>query len=156
MQSIHQFRIKDIEGKELDFGRFQGKKILVVNVASECGYTPQYAQLEELYKTFNDKLVIVGFPCNDFGGQEPGSEEEIQQFCTLRYGVTFPLAEKVSIKGEVPHPIYKWLTQASSNGVTNYEVTWNFCKFLLDEQGQLLAFFPSATYPASEDIIDLI
>lgn len=156
MQSIHQFRIKDIEGNELDFSKFKGKKILIVNVASECGYTPQYGQLEELYEAFKDKLVIVGFPCNDFGGQEPGSEFEIQQFCTVRYGVTFPLTQKVNIKGNNPHPIYQWLSHKSENGLSNNDVTWNFCKFLLDEEGQLIAFFPSATYPASEEIIDLI
>lgn len=156
MQSIHQFRIKDIEGKELDFIKFKGKKMLIVNVASECGYTSQYGQLEELYEAFKDKLVIVGFPCNDFGGQEPGSESEIQQFCTVRYGVTFPLTQKVNIKGNNPHPIYQWLTNKSENGKADHEVTWNFCKFLLDEEGQIIAFFPSATYPASEEIIDLI
>ena len=155
MQSIYEHRIKSIEGKELDFSQFEGKKILIVNVASECGYTPQYAQLEELYKAFKDKLVIIGIPCNDFGGQEPDSEEKIQEFCTIRYGVTFPLTEKVGIKSNT-HPIYEWLSNKSQNGVSDNEVTWNFCKFLLDEKGELLAFFPSATYPASEEIIDLV
>lgn len=155
MQSIYQFRINSIEGNELDFTKFEGKKILIVNVASECGYTPQYAQLEELYKTFEDKLVVIGFPCNDFGGQEPDSEEKIQQFCTVRYGVTFPLTQKVGITSNT-HPIYEWLNHKSQNGIADNEVTWNFCKFLLDEKGQLIQFFPSATDPASEDIIDLI
>ncbi len=156
MQSIHQFRIKDIEGKEFGFEAFGNKKILIVNVASECGYTPQYAQLEELYQTFKDKLVVVGCPCNDFGGQEPGSEADIQQFCTLRYGVTFPLTQKLGIKGKEAHPLYEWLSEQSKNGVGNFEVTWNFCKFLLDEEGRLMAFFPSSTHPVSEEIIDLI
>lgn len=156
MQSIYQFRIKSIEGNELDFEKFEGKKILIVNVASECGYTPQYAQLEEMYQNLGEKLVVVGFPCNDFGGQEPGSLQEIQDFCTIRYGVTFPLTEKVSIKGDTPHPIYQWLTTKKQNGVADSDVTWNFCKFLLDEKGQLIKFFPSAIDPVSEEIIDLI
>lgn len=155
MQSIYEHRIHSIEGKEINLKKFEGKKILIVNVASECGYTPQYAQLEELYKAFKDKLVIIGIPCNDFGGQEPKPAMEIQGFCTIRYGVTFPLTEKVGITSN-PHPIYQWLSNKSKNGVSDHEVTWNFCKFLLDEKGKLLAFFPSATDPASEAIIDLI
>jgi glutathione peroxidase len=156
MQSIYQLRINNIEGEELNFKKFEGKKILIVNVASECGYTPQYAQLEELYQSLSDQLVVIGFPCNDFGGQEPGSLQDIQNFCKVRYGVTFPLTEKVNIKGKTPHPIYKWLTNKQQNGIADSEVTWNFCKFLLDEKGQLIQFFPSAIDPASEEIIDLI
>ncbi len=156
MRSIHHFKIKNIEGKEFSFEEYKGKKILLVNVASECGYTAQYAQLQELYEAFNDKLVIIGLPCNDFGGQEPGSHQDIQHFCSVRYGVTFPLTEKISIKGEHPHPIYQWLVSKEKNGVLDSEVSWNFCKYLLDEEGILLGFFPSAIEPASEEILDLV
>lgn len=147
MNSVSQFRVEALEGGELDFAAFAGKKILIVNVAGECGYTPQYQQLQELYETAADRLVIVGFPCNDFGGQEPGSAAEIRQFCTKRYGVTFPLAAKVQIKGSNPHPIYQWLTQKALNGVTDSTVTWNFQKYLLDEQGALVAVFPPGCDP---------
>jgi glutathione peroxidase len=157
MYSIHKHRIKSIDGvAEIDFEEFKGRKILVVNVASECGYTPQYAQLQELYEAFSDKLVVVGCPCNDFGGQEPADEMEIKDFCQSRYGVTFPLTCKIRIKGENPHPIYQWLTSKALNGVADSEVSWNFCKYLLDEQGRLIASFPPSTYPASEEILDLI
>lgn len=147
MHSIHQFRVEGLEDEIIDFEAFAGKKILVVNVASECGYTPQYEQLQELYTQFGDRLVIVGFPCNDFGGQEPGAADAIRQFCTKRYGVTFPLAAKVQIKGPNPHPVYRWLTSAAENGHSDSTVFWNFQKYLLDEQGRLLAVFPPAADP---------
>ncbi len=156
MHSIHSHRIGSIEGGEIRLEAYKGKKILLVNVASECGYTSQYAQLQELHEAFNDKLIVIGFPCNDFGGQEPGSQEEIRNFCSVRYGVTFPLTEKISIKGENPHPIYEWLTTKKHNAVLDADVSWNFCKFLLDEEGKLLAFFPSSTDPASEEIMNLV
>ena len=113
MNTIHEFKVEGIEGEEIDFSLFKGKKILVVNVASECGFTPQYQQLQELYEEFKDKLVIVGFPCNDFGGQEPGNDEEIRNFCALRFGVEFPLASKVSILRDRT-PVYQWLTQKTT------------------------------------------
>ncbi len=128
----------------IDFSAYKGKKILVVNVASECGYTSQYAQLQELYETFQDKLVIIGCPCNDFGGQEPGSADEIKDFCSLRFGVTFPLTEKLNIKSNPVHPIYEWLCSKEQNGTSDAEVSWNFCKFLLDENGQWSRFYPSS------------
>ncbi len=156
MNSIHKFKIKSISGSIIDFEAFKGKKILLINVASECGYTPQYGQLQELYEALSDKLVIIGFPCNDFGGQEPHNQGQIQEFCTINYGVTFPLTEKIKIKGNEIHPIYKWLSSKEENNVLDSIVSWNFCKFLLDEEGHLLAFFPSATEPASEEILDLI
>lgn len=154
MNSIHRFKVEGIEGEEIDFARFDGKKIIVVNVASECGYTPQYQQLQELQEEFKDRLVIVGFPSNDFGGQEPGSNPEIRNFCTTRYSVAFPLTSKITIKGASPHPVYKWLASKEQNGVMDSEVGWNFYKYLLDEQGQLVKCFPSSTNPFDEEILD--
>lgn len=156
LDSIHQFKVESIEGAEIDFARFAGRKIMVVNVASECGFTPQYQQLQELYSEFKDKLVIVGFPSNDFGGQEPGSNEEIKAFCTRRYGVTFPLGAKVEIKGPDAHPLYHWLTEKSRNGVSDAEVRWNFHKFLLDEHGCLVKDLPSSVSPLDEPVLDWI
>lgn len=156
MESIHQFKIEGIEGEEIDFARFKGKKIIVVNVASECGYTPQYQQLQELYQEFQDKLVIVGFPCNDFGGQEPGSNEQIREFCTRRYGVTFPLSAKVSVKGAAAHPVYQWLARQERNGSPGGEVRWNFHKYLLDENGQLVKHLPSSAGPFDDDILEWV
>lgn len=153
MDSIHQFKVEGIEGSEINFADFSGKKIMVVNVASECGFTPQYQQLQELYQEFRDKLVIVGFPSNDFGGQEPGTNEAIRAFCTQRYGVDFPLAAKINIKGS-PHPIYQWLTQKARNGVADSEVRWNFHKYLLDENGHLIQDLPSSVSPLDEPILD--
>lgn len=152
-ESIHSFKIESISGEEIDFAGYKGKKIMVVNVASECGYTPQYEQLQELYNAFQDKLVIIGFPCNDFGGQEPGTNQEIQAFCTSRFGVGFPMTTKVSIKRN-PHPIYEWLTNKSRNGVSDAEVRWNFHKFLIDENGHWVAHYPSSVSPIDEVITD--
>ena len=156
MASIHQFKAEGIGGNEIDFSDFKGKKIMVVNVASECGYTPQYQQLQEIYDEFKDKLVIVGFPSNDFGMQEPGSNAEIKTFCSLKYRVTFPLAAKISIKGNNNHPIFKWLTKKEANNKFDSEVEWNFYKYLLDENGQLVDFYPSAVNPLDERIINWI
>ncbi len=156
MASIHEFSVEGITGKTINFADFTGKKILVVNVASECGYTPQYQQLEELYEAFKEKLVIIGFPSNDFGGQEPGSEEEILSFCTVKFGVTFPLAKKVAIKKAPIHPLYQWLTHKEYNGVLDSEVAWNFQKYLLDEEGQLIASHPSAVSPLDDLILNWI
>ncbi len=156
MHSIHQFKIRGINQAEIDFATYEGKKVLIVNVASECGYTPQYKQLQELYEAFQDKLVIVGFPCNDFGGQEPGTQETIHTFCTRNYGVTFPLATKVSILPPDTHPIYKWLMQKDRNGKLDSSVQWNFHKYLLDEKGELIAAYPSSTLPIDEAILDWV
>ncbi len=151
--SIHSFKVKSIEGGTIDFSKFKGKKILVVNTASKCGYTPQYEALEKVYEQYKDKLVIVGFPANNFGAQEPGSDGEIQEFCKARFGVKFPLASKISVKGDDTAPIYKWLTSKSENGVLDASIGWNFNKFLLDENGKMIAYFPSKVTPDSEEIL---
>lgn len=151
--TIYQFKVPALEGGVIDFSTFKGKKILVVNTASKCGYTPQYEGLEKLFKAHEKDLVIVGFPANNFGGQEPGNNIEIKEFCTKNYGVTFPMAAKVSVKGEDMAPIYKWLTHKTENGVMDAEIKWNFTKFLLDENGVLIAKFDSKVTPLSEEIL---
>lgn len=150
--SIHSFKVKSITGSTIDFSSFKGKKILVVNTASKCGYTPQYTALQKLSDQYKDKLVVIGFPANNFGSQEPGSDGEIQEFCKARFGVTFPLASKVSVKGDDTAPIYKWLTSKAKNGVLDATIGWNFNKFLLDENGKMIAYFPSNVTPDSEEI----
>ncbi len=152
-QSIHSFKVKGLDGKQIDFASFKGKKIFVVNSASKCGYTPQYEALEKVYKQYKDKLVIIGFPCNQFGGQEPGTNEEIASFCQKNYGVTFPLADKIDVKGSNTAPIYQWLTQKANNGVVDANISWNFNKFLLNEDGKMIAYFPSNVKPDSEEIL---
>lgn len=154
--SFYDFKLKDINGTEVDFNSFKGKKLLLVNVASKCGYTKQYAQLQELYATHGDKIVVLGFPANNFGGQEPGSNEEIKDFCSTEYGVTFPMFEKISVKGFDKHPLYRWLSDASQNGWNNEEPSWNFCKYFINEQGELVKFFPSSVNPLDEQILSLI
>jgi glutathione peroxidase len=156
VNAIYQFKIKGLEDNDINFARFKGKKILIVNVASECGFTPQYQQLQELYDHFKDLLIIVGIPSNDFGGQEPGSNEEIRLFCTSRYQVSFPMAAKIRIKGPDPSPLYQWLTQKSLNGVADSEVQWNFYKYLIDEEGRLVGHYPSTTSPLDDKIIDWV
>ena len=150
--SIHSFKVKSIDGGMIDFAKYKGKKILVVNVASQCGYTRQYEGLQKLSEAYKDKLVIVGFPANNFGSQEPGSDGEIAQFCKARFGVTFPMASKISVKGTDTAPIYKWLTSKTENGVLDAQIGWNFTKFLLDENGKMIATFPSKVEPNSEEI----
>lgn len=154
--SIYKFKVPSIDGGTIDFSTFSGKKILVVNTASQCGYTPQYEGLEKLYKQYGDKLVVVGFPTNDFGQQDPGSNEEIHQFCKARFGVTFPLAAKVEVTGANIHPLFKWLTTKEENGVMDASIKWNFTKFLLDEKGNLIASFPSKVTPESEEILQYL
>ncbi len=151
-KSIYDFKVEGLDGSTIDFSTFKGKKILIVNTASECGYTRQYEGLQKLYDTYKDKLVIVGFPANNFGGQEPGTNTEIQQFCKKNYGVTFTMASKISVKGDDMAPIYKYLTSKAENGVLDAVVGWNFGKFLLDEKGNLLQYFPSKVEPMSEEI----
>ena len=150
--SVHSFSVRALDGSTINFADFKGKKILVVNTASECGYTPQYKELQALYEQYKTKLVIVGFPTNNFGGQEPGSNTEIKTFCEKNYGVTFPMADKISVKGNDIAPIYKWLTSKAENGVLDAEIKWNFNKFLLDENGHIIAKFDSGTTPMSEEI----
>jgi glutathione peroxidase len=137
-QSIHSFTVKSIDGKNLNLASFKGKKILIVNTASKCGYTPQYEGLEKVYEQYKDKLVILGFPCNQFGGQEPGTNEEIVAFCKKNYGVSFPLADKIEVKGDNIAPIYQWLTMKSKNGILDASIGWNFNKFLIDENGKMI------------------
>ncbi|MBV8327550.1 glutathione peroxidase [Chryseobacterium sp.] len=151
-KTIYDFKVEGIDGKEINFADFKGKKILIVNTASECGFTPQYADLEKVYEQYKDKLVIVGFPANNFGGQEPGTNTEIGAFCQKNYGVTFPLAAKVSVKGDDTAPIFKYLTEKELNGVKNTTILWNFTKFLIDENGKLIDTFVSTTKPTSESI----
>lgn len=155
-KSIHRFKVKSIDGGLIDFAKYKGKKILVVNVASQCGYTRQYEGLQKLFEAHKDKLVIVGFPANNFGSQEPGTDGEIVQFCKARFGVTFPMASKISVKGDDVAPIYKWLTSKTENGVLDAKIGWNFNKFMLDENGKMLAYFPSKTEPDSEEIIKFL
>ena len=139
--SFYGFKLKNIDGKEVDFSQYKGKKVLIVNVASKCGYTPQYESLQELHEKFGDKIAILAFPANNFGGQEPGSNEEIKEFCTTNYGVSFPVFEKISVKGFDKHPLYRWLSDEKLNGWNNQEPTWNFCKYYINEQGELMKFF---------------
>lgn len=152
-KSIHQFKVESLDGGTINFADFKGKKILVVNTASKCGNTPQYEALEKLYEKYSDKLVIVGFPANNFGEQEPGTNADIREFCTKNYGVTFPMAAKISVKGDDIAPIYKWLTHKDENGVLDAEITWNFNKFLLDENGVVIAKFDSKVLPMSDEIL---
>lgn len=155
--SIHQFKAKDIDGKMIDFSQFKGKKLLIVNTASQCGFTPQYKDLEALYQKYKDKnFMIIAFPCNDFGNQEPGDAAEIKSFCQKNYGVSFMVMEKVKIKGENISPIYQWLTQKEKNGVKSSTVMWNFQKYLIDENGHLVDYFSSMTNPLSEKITNWI
>lgn len=151
--SIHNLSVPLGNGESLSFSTYKGKKILIVNVASKCGYTKQYAGLQELYEKYQERLIIIAMPCNDFGGQEPGDNTEITSFCSLNYGVTFPIAGKVKIL-EAPSPIYQWLMNKSANGVLDSEVTWNFCKFLLDEDGYLQGSHPSSVEPMSAEIVE--
>lgn len=152
--SFHELSATDINGKTISFSEFKDKKVLVVNTASECGYTKQYAQLQELYEMYKDKgLVVIGFPCNDFGGQEPGSEADIAAFCEKNFGVTFPLMSKISVKGDDTSPVYKWLTSKEQNGVLDAKVKWNFHKFLIDEQGRMVAEHGSGTKPLDDEIL---
>ncbi len=156
MTSIYTFKVKGLAGEEIDFADFKGKKILLVNVASQCGYTPQYAQLQELYTTFKDILVVVGCPANNFGNQEPGNNEEIKTFCSLNYGVTFPMTAKISVTGDDIHPLYQWLTEKSKNGIMDSEVRWNFHKYLINESGELTHTFGSGADPCSEEIVNAV
>ncbi|GAB4249823.1 MAG: glutathione peroxidase [Vicingaceae bacterium] len=157
IQSIHQFKVKDLYGEEFDFSTLKGKKIMVVNTASKCGLTPQYEQLEALYEQYKDSnFVIVGFPANNFAGQEPGTNEEIATFCQKNYGVTFPMMSKISVKGDDMHEVYKFLTQKAKNGVEDSEVLWNFQKYLLDENGHLVKVVHPKTLPNDQEIINWI
>lgn len=151
--SIYDFKVDALDGGSIDLAAYKGKKILIVNTASECGNTPQYEGLEQLYKKYNDKLVVIGFPANNFGGQEPGSNEEISEFCKKNYGVSFPMAAKVSVKGEDISPLFKYLTDEAKKAGFEDPVKWNFTKFLIDEKGKLITVIHHKTKPMSEDVL---
>ena len=156
-ENIYQFKVKDIEGNDFDFATLKGKKIMIVNTASECGLTPQYEQLQKVYSEFKDKnFVIVGFPANNFGAQEPGSNAEIKTFCTRNYGVTFPMMEKISVKGDDMHPLYHFLTEKAKNGLEDSQVEWNFQKYLINEKGQLVNVISPRVLPDDKEITDWI
>jgi glutathione peroxidase len=155
-QSIYDISLKGINGEDIDLNNFKGKKILFVNVASKCGFTPQYEKLQELHEKYGDKIVVIGLPCNQFADQEPGTHEEILQFCRLNYGVTFQLTEKIKVKGPEQHPLYSWLTRKELNGVKDSEVKWNFQKYLIDEEGNFIDVFYSVTSPLSKKITSLL
>ena len=150
--SIYDFKVSGLDGKKINLSKYKGKKILIVNTASKCGYTPQYADLEKLYETYKGKLVVLGFPANNFKEQEPGTNTEIQEFCKKNYGVTFPMAEKVSVKGEDIHPLFKYLNDEAKKMNIEDPIKWNFTKFLIDEKGKLVAVFPSKVNPMSEEV----
>lgn len=152
-KTFHDFKTQTLTGEEFDFASLKGKKILVVNTASKCGFTPQYEGLEALYQQYKDNnFVVIGFPANNFGNQEPGSNEEIAQFCEINYGVTFPMMQKLSVKGDDQHPIYSWLTNKSENGTMDSNVKWNFTKFMIDEEGKLVDVLSSMVKPDSDKI----
>lgn len=155
-QSIYDFTVKSIDGESVDLSQYRGKKMLIVNTASECGYTPQYAELQELHEKYGDRLAVIAFPSNDFGGQEPGSGEEIKNFCQKNYGVTFPVMEKVKVKGKDMHPLYRWLSNKEENGTCNDLPDWNFCKYLIDENGKIIKFFRSKTKPLDAELTSLL
>ncbi len=152
---FHELKANTLAGIPFSFSELKGKKVLVVNTASACGFTPQYEQLQELYDTFKaNNFVVLAFPCNQFGSQEPGGADEIANFCRLNYGVDFPLMEKVAVKGEQIHPVFKWLCNKNENGTTDVTITWNFQKFLVDEQGRLVATLSPESSPLDEKIIN--
>jgi len=152
--NFYDFKMTTIDGKEFDFSQLKGKKVMIVNTASKCGYTPQYASLEELYKEFGgDKFEILGFPANNFASQEPGNNSEIAEFCQKNYGVTFRMFEKISVKGKDMAPLYEWLTHKEKNGVSDAKVVWNFNKFLIDENGNWVKYYSQSTSPVDEEIL---
>jgi glutathione peroxidase len=156
-KSFYDFTVKDINGQEIKMSSFKGKKVLIVNVASKCGHTPQYEKLQALFEKYGKgNFVIIGFPANNFMGQEPGTNEEIQQFCTLNYHVTFPMMSKISVKGKDIAPLYNWLTKKAENGIQNAEVKWNFQKFMIDENGNWAGVIPPSESPMSDKIINWI
>ncbi len=156
-QGIYDFTVKDIDGNDFSLSQLKGKKVMIVNVASKCGLTPQYEQLEQVYKEFKDEnFVIIGFPANNFMKQEPGTDEEIKEFCTLNYGVTFPMMSKISVKGKDKAPIYEWLTSEELNGYKNSSVKWNFQKYLIDENGALAEVISPNVKPDNDKITSWI
>jgi len=155
MKSFYDLQLNDINGNKIDLVSLKGKKVLIVNVASKCGYTSQYSDLQDLYENHSDKLEIIGIPCNDFGRQEPGSASEIKNFCKMNYGVTFTLAEKQKIKSKPVSDVYEWLSNPDLNGWNSSLPSWNFCKYMIDESGKLTHFFKSGVNPNDKEILDL-
>lgn len=156
-QTIYQFKVTDLYGKEFDFSTLKGKKLLIVNTASECGLTPQYKDLEAIYSKYKDKnFVIIGFPANNFGSQEPGSNEQIAKFCQMNYGVTFPMMSKISVKGKDIHEVYQFLTQKDKNGLQDSQVEWNFQKYLINEEGELIKVLSPSVLPTDTEIVGWI
>ncbi len=154
--SIYDFKVPGLDGGTIDFSKYKGKKILIVNTASQCGNTPQYAELEQLYEKYSSSLVIVGFPANNFGAQEPGSNTEISSFCKKNYGVKFPMAEKVSVKGDDIHPLFKYLVAEAEKMGEKDPIKWNFTKFLIDENGKLVKVFHNKVLPMSDEVVSAI
>ena len=156
-KTIYQFKVEDINGETFDLSSLKGKKVMIVNTASKCGFTPQYAELQRIYEQYKyDDFVIIGFPSNDFGNQEPGSNEEISEFCQKNYGVDFPMMAKITVKGEEKHPLYQFLTEKSKNGFKDSEVKWNFQKYLIDRDGKLVAVKDSNVVPGDNSILSWI
>jgi glutathione peroxidase len=156
-QTIYQFQVEDLEGNTFDFSILKGKKILVVNTASECGLTPQYEQLQAIYEKYKDKnFVIIGFPANNFGSQEPGTNQQIATFCQKNFGVSFPMMSKISVKGNDMHAVYQFLTQKAKNGLEDSEVQWNFQKYLINEKGELEKVISPRTLPTDAEIVNWI
>ncbi len=151
--SVYDFTVKSIDGKDVSLSQYKGKKLLIVNTASECGYTPQYKDLEELYKTHGDKVTVLGFPANNFGGQEPGTEAQIAAFCEKNFGVTFPLFSKVSVSGADTAPLFQFLADKKQNGAVDSAPNWNFCKYLVDENGHVVKFYKSDVKPLSPELL---
>jgi glutathione peroxidase len=151
--SFYAFSMKSIDGETISFEKYKGKKVLLVNVASKCGFTPQYEDLQKLHELYGNKVVVLGFPANNFGSQEPGSNDEIALFCSSNYGVSFQMFEKISVKGDDMHPLYQWLSNEKYNGWNNEAPSWNFCKYLVDEHGNLVAFYPSKVEPLSDELL---
>ncbi|MEO6882962.1 MAG: glutathione peroxidase [Bacteroidia bacterium] len=157
MKTFHDFKVLDNKGKEINLAIYKGKKVLVVNTASECGYTPQYAPMQQLHEKYKDKnLAVIAFPSNDFGAQEPGTNDQIATFCQKNYGVTFPVMSKIIVKGKDAHPLYHWLTEKCQNGLMDSEVKWNFQKYLIDENGKLVDMAPHNEDPLSERIVNWV
>lgn len=151
-KSVYPIQLNSITNKKIELSSYMGKKILIVNVASECMYTPQYAEMQELHERHGDKIAVIAVPCNQFGNQEPGDPDDIKNFCIRNYGVTFPISEKIDIKGQNQHKLYAWLTESALNGVRTSSVEWNFQKYLLSESGSLLKYFPSSVSPLDNAI----
>ncbi len=155
-ESFYTFKMNSIDGEAIDFSKYKGKIVMLVNVASKCGFTPLYAELEKLHEQYGDKLVVLGFPANNFNSQEPGSNDEIKEFCQKNYGVKFQMFEKISVKGDDQHPLYQWLSKKELNGWNDEAPKWNFTKYLVNEKGELIKVFPSKVKPTDKEVLDAI